>query len=329
MGGLYTYIPLCYVFVVVPILEQLLGTNTANLDEVASQIAGEDRAYDYLLYSIVPIQLGLMGYFIWSISHQDLSLSVMFGYISAYGIAAGVMGINVAHELGHRHGQMEKTMSKILLSTTLYMHFFIEHNRGHHNRVATDEDPASARLGESIYHFVLRSISGSWISAWDLERKRLQSKTWSLQNEMIIYSIIQLGILTIIYFVAGIKVCFAFVIASLIGILLLETVNYIEHYGLRRQKVSDKRYERTLAIHSWNSDYILGRVLLFELTRHSDHHYQSDRKYQVLRHHDESPQLPAGYPSMMLLSWISPLWFSVMNKRIADFKKTEAGVALR
>jgi alkane 1-monooxygenase len=328
MGGCYTYLALGYVFCIVPIVEQLLGGQVGNLDEVASQIAAEDRGYDYILYSIVPIQLGLMGYFLWTVGNTDLHWTVLLGFITAYGMAAGVMGINVAHELGHRSSVAEKTMSKILLASTLYMHFFIEHNRGHHNRVATDEDPASARYGESVYAFALRSITGGWISAWDLEAKRLQGKIWTLKNEMVVYSIIQLGILLGIYGFFGLQSCLAFVAASFIGILLLETVNYIEHYGLRRKKVTDKRYERTLPIHSWNSDYVLGRVLLFELTRHSDHHYQSDRKYQVLRHHDESPQLPAGYPSMMLMSLVPPLWFKVMHHRIAEYKKTEAGMAL-
>jgi alkane 1-monooxygenase len=328
MGGGYAYLALGYVFVLVPIVEWFIGEGSTNLDEIASQIAANDRVYDFILYAVVPIQIGILIYFLNLVSTIGIQTYEQIGLMTCYGLSAGALGINVAHELGHRSSKIEKLMSKILLASTLYMHFYIEHNRGHHNRVATDEDPASARFGEVVYVFWVRSIISSWFSAWELEKNRLGSKYFSFKNEMLVFQLIQFGILITVYLIFGATTMLYFVGASLIGILLLETVNYIEHYGLRRKKINEKRYDRTMPIHSWNSDHILGRILLFELTRHSDHHYQSDRKYQVLRHFDESPQMPAGYPTMMLLSMVPPLWFKIMHKRIANYKATAAGLAL-
>ena len=211
------------------------------------------------------------------------------------------------------------------------MHFFIEHNRGHHKNVSTDEDPASARRGEMLYAFWMRSVVTGWISAWKIENIRLAklNLSWySLRNEMLIYQFIQVGLLVLITLLFGWQAMLAFVAAATIGFLLLETVNYIEHYGLRRKKVDGEYYEKVMPVHSWNSDHPIGRLMLFELTRHSDHHYMASRKYQILRHFDKSPQMPTGYPGMMILSLFPPLWFKVMHAHIDKYKATEIGAAL-
>jgi alkane 1-monooxygenase len=231
----------------------------------------------------------------------------------------GVFGINVGHELGHRVNKWEQGLAKALLLTSLYMHFFTEHNKGHHKRVATPEDPSSARYNEPVYLFYFRTIIFSYISAWHIANDEVRKKNkpvFSLQNEMIQFSFIQAGLVALIFFVFGWLVMLYFFAAALIGILLLETVNYIEHYGLQRKPTGEGKYERAMPEHSWNSDHVVGRIMLFELSRHSDHHYLASRKYQVLRHHDHSPQMPTGYPGMILLSLIPPAWFYVMNKRI-------------
>jgi alkane 1-monooxygenase len=210
------------------------------------------------------------------------------------------------------------------------MHFFIEHNRGHHKNVSTDEDPASSRYGEVLYTFFFRTITGSWLSAWKLERVRLERKKqsiWSWQNEMLRFQVIQGALILAIAVFFGVETMAWFMGAALIGILLLETVNYIEHYGLRRKR-KGASYERVLPVHSWNSNHPLGRLILLELTRHSDHHYMASRKYQVLRHFDESPQMPTGYPGMMVLSFFPPLWFRVMHKRIEQYRQGKGGEAL-
>jgi alkane 1-monooxygenase len=331
LGGLYSYIAIIYVFGLIPFLEFFFSGTTQNMNEVEESLAVKDRWYDFLLYSLVPIQVALLIYFLYRVDDDSLLLWEKIGLMTAFGMTCGALGINAAHELGHRSTWYEQMMSKILLATTQYMHFFIEHNRGHHKNVSTDEDPASARYGETVYGFFVRSIRDSWLSAWHLEGKRLavtKQGFWSLHNEMLRFQIIQLSILVAIFIIFDWQVLLFYLGGATIGFLLLETVNYIEHYGLRRKKITDGRYERTLPIHSWNSNHSLGRILLLEVTRHSDHHYLANRKYQVLRHFDESPQMPTGYPGMMLLSLIPPLWFKVMHRQIEKYRATSEGVAL-
>ncbi len=314
----WVYAALIFNFGIIPFVELFTNGTEKNLAQVEEEVAKEDKLYDWLIYLLVPIQYFIIILFLVQVSKDELSTSYKIGAIIAAGIACGVLGINVAHELGHRSKKSEQTMAKILLLSSLYMHFFIEHNRGHHANVATDEDPASSRYGENLYSFFARSIWGSYWSAWALERKRLNNKGflfWSLRNEMIWYHIIQISLVVLFAIAFGIIAALYFVAAAIIGILLLETVNYIEHYGLKRTKNGD-RYERTMPIHSWNSNHPVGRLVLFELSRHSDHHYLASRKYQVLRHHENSPQMPTGYPGMMLLSLIPPLFFKVMHDRI-------------
>jgi len=239
-------------------------------------------------------------------------------------VMLGGIGINVAHELGHRQTRHEQFMAKALLLPSAYMHFFIEHNRGHHKNVSTHEDPASSRFNETLYHFWVRSVVFSFVSAWNLEKKRLQrakAPVWSLKNEMIRFQLIQLIFWAIILLTFGWQATLLYTVAAIIGFLMLETVNYIEHYGLARKKVSENRYERVEPVHSWNSNHVVGRIMLFELSRHSDHHFKPAKKYQILEHHDHSPQMPTGYPGMMLLSAVPPLWFHVMNPRISKIRK--------
>ena len=323
MNGLGTYFALVFVFAFIPLLEFLFTGNENNLTELEEAIALEDKTYDYIIWSLVPMQVLTLVYFLVRISDPSVFYYEKVGMMTAFGISCGVLGINAAHELGHRVTKHEQLMSKILLCTTLYMHFFIEHNRGHHKNVSTDEDPASSRYGENVYAFFVRSVRDSWLSAWQIEKKRLekaQQNFWSWHNEMLVYQIIQAALLVIIALSFNVEIMFWFFNSAIMGFLLLETVNYIEHYGLRRQKVTDKQYEPVLPIHSWNSNHTLGRVLLLELTRHSDHHYKATRKYQILRHFDNSPQMPSGYPAMMLLSLVPPLWFKVMHRQIAAYR---------
>lgn len=326
----FSYTAVFVLFVVVPFIELFTKSSTSNLTELEEEIAKKDTLYDYLIYGLVPIQYLVLICFLIKINNNEMPLYVKIGITSAYGMACGVLGINLAHELGHRKSSHERIMSKLLLLTSLYMHFYIEHNRGHHKNVSTNEDPASSKLGETIYSFFARSIWGSWISAWKLERiKLLKNKTnfWSWQNEMIRFNFFQLCLILFILIVFNLQTLLFFLAGAFVGILLLETVNYIEHYGLRRKK-KQENYERTQPIHSWNSNHPLGRILLFELSRHSDHHFMASRKYQILRHFDESPQMPTGYPGMMLLTFIPPLWFKIMHQKIKLYKLSSQGNSL-
>jgi alkane 1-monooxygenase len=326
--GAYTAV--FVLFVIIPLIELFTKGSTDNLSKIEEELEKENKLYDWMLYGLVPLQYLILIYFLFQVSNESLSLSYKIGATTAYGIACGILGINAAHELGHRPTKHEQLMSKLLLLSTLYMHFFIEHNRGHHKNVSTDLDPASSRYGETVYAFYLRTIFGSYRSAWHLEAERIRKKQlpfWSLKNEMLVFQLIQMILIVLIGLVFGLTTLLFFIVGAFIGILLLETVNYIEHYGLRR-KMNGNSYERTMPIHSWNSNHPLGRLILLELSRHSDHHYMASRKYQILRHFDESPQMPTGYPGMLLLSLVPPLWFKVMHKRIDGYKHTQMGVEL-
>ena len=316
--GVITYAPMIQAFFIIPLFELFFKSNDKNLSEAEEEMAKNDRNYDYILYLTVPIVYFLLWEFLGSMS-ETMSIYDKIGRILSMGLICGAIGINIGHELGHRNNKFEQFLSKTLLLSSLNMHFFIEHNRGHHKRVSTKEDPASARYGENIFSFWIRSILTGYISAWRLEQiklKRFNKSFFSLNNEMILFQLIQLILIFSIYYLFGINILMYFIISALIGILVLETVNYIEHYGLQRKIKGDGKYERIQPYHSWNSNHPLGRLMLFELSRHSDHHYNSSRKYQILRNHDKSPEMPTGYPGMMILALIPPLWFLVMNKRV-------------
>lgn len=324
--GWEIWMPLIWAWVLIPLAELFIKPMPDNLGAAEEELAKKDRTYDFLLYLIVVVQYSLLIKFCIAMK-QDAAVMTwqdVTGRIWVMGLLCGTFGINVGHELGHRGNKFEQALAKALLLTSLYMHFFTEHNKGHHKRVATPEDPSSARYGEPVYIFYFRTIIFSYSSAWHIANDEVRKKgrsVFSLHNEMIQFTLIQLVFLSLIFFAFGWLVTLYFLAAAMIGILLLETVNYIEHYGLQRKPTGDGKYERAMPEHSWNSDHIIGRLMLFELSRHSDHHYLASRKYQVLRHHDNAPQMPTGYPGMMILSLFPPAWFYVMNRRV---KKLQA-----
>ncbi|MFY0686904.1 MAG: alkane 1-monooxygenase [Cyclobacteriaceae bacterium] len=325
-SGWLTFLPFIEAFVLIPFFELMIPAHSGNASEEKLTSRKHQRVYDMLVYGVVPVQLFLLWTFLNTIGQQQLSALDIVGRVSSMGLCCGVLGINVGHELGHRTVRFEQMLAKTLLLTSLYMHFFIEHNRGHHKRVSTREDPASSQKGEMLYKFWWRSVIGSWISAWRIERGSLAKKAksvWTLRNKMIQIVLIQTSLLVVITVLFNMLVLVYFLAAALIGILLLETVNYIEHYGLSRKQLANGHYESVMPHHSWNSDHVLGRIVLFELSRHSDHHYKASRKYQTLRHMDPSPQMPTGYPGMMLVATIPPLWFKIMNPLVNQWSEND------
>lgn len=325
-GGPWSLATVYLAFGIIPFLELIIPYSKKNLSTTEENNKAVDMLFDVLLHLNVPILLGLTIYYFHTLQAGGLTTFETVGITLSIGVLVGSTGINVAHELGHRVTRYEQFLAKLLLMLAMYMHFFIEHNRGHHKNVSTPEDPASARYGENLYAFWLRSIVMSYLDAWKLEAQRLQrvdQKVLSLKNEMIQFQIIQISYLLAVGLIFGWAIVpFAIAIAFL-GVLMLETVNYIEHYGLQRKKLESGRYENVRPTHSWNSNHELGRIFLYELTRHSDHHFKATRKYQVLRHFEESPQLPLGYPASMLMSMLPPLWFGYMNKRVKEVRKKE------
>jgi alkane 1-monooxygenase len=311
LGGWWTVALPLVTFGLVPLLELALPPRPE-----APHASQNSAGYDFLLLTSLPGQLGLIGLLLVQVSSGALQGWEILGAVLTVGTACGAFGINVAHELGHRQERWAQWASQALLLTSLYMHFFIEHNRGHHANVATPNDPASAAKGMTVYHFWWRSVTGSWRSAWQIEDRRRRKFTHprlSWDHAITRFTLIQGAALGLALLCFGPLATASWVGAAVVGFLLLETVNYIEHYGLHRQLKANGRYERVRPEHSWNADYPVGRALLFELTRHSDHHAHPGRPYPTLRHFDDSPQLPTGYPGMIVLSLCPPLWFSVMN----------------
>ena len=308
-----------YVFVIVPIADWMFGKGKRNLDAKEVQKKEPMRVFDYMLYLNVPVVFFLLGWSLWNFSTIEYELYEQIGLVLSTGILLATNAINVAHELGHRKGLFERTLSKLLYMPCLYMHFYIEHNFGHHLNVATKHDGASAKLNQNLYFFWIRSVTKQYIDAWKKQRELLEkssSSFFSFKNDMLCYTIIQPLYLIVIYYTFTYKTMLFAIAIGVVSFLFLETINYIEHYGLRRKKLTSGRYERVKEIHSWNSDHNIGRIILYELTRHSDHHFKSGKKYQILDRFKESPQLPFGYPASILISFIPPLWFKIMNDRI-------------
>jgi len=304
-----------FAFVVVPFFEIILPLQNKNLFEEKKESKNKSWFFDALLFLNIPLVFGIIAWSLWSVYATFELIGITF----SIGLVLGSNGINVAHELGHRPIKFQKTLGKILLIPALYMHFYIEHNFGHHQMAATKEDPASAKYNQTIFSFWFTSITRQYVSAWQIQMdllKREQKPFFSIKNDMFWYTLIQATYLIILFLTFNFSVLLFAVLIAFIGILLLETINYVEHYGLSRIKTESGRYERMSKIHSWNSNHIMGRIMLYELTRHSDHHYRAHKKYQTLDCHESSPQMPYGYPTSIIISLFPPLWFSIMNKRI-------------
>ncbi|MGA6209421.1 alkane 1-monooxygenase [Nocardia testacea] len=306
------------VLVIIPLLDVLVGDDGTNPRDEDYETLSNDRFYRWCTYLFLPFQLiglTLAGY-LWAGS--ELSVLDKIGLATTLGLVSGI-GINAAHELGHRVERLERWLAKIALAQSGYGHFFVEHNRGHHARVATPEDPASARLGESLWTFLPRSVLGGFRSAIALERERLQragSGWWSPRNHILQAWSMTVALFGALMLVFGWEILPYLLLQAALGAGLLETVNYIEHYGLLRERRANGRYRRCTPRDSWNSDRLVTNIFLFHLQRHSDHHANPGRRYQTLRSSDEAPQLPAGYAAMVVLAVVPPLWRRVMDKRV-------------
>jgi alkane 1-monooxygenase len=318
--GAFWFIGPFLVFVIFPLLDMAIGMDSTNPPDSVLKFLEQDRYYRWCTYLFIPIQFAGLVFACWLWSSGDLNTIESIGLALTMGVVGGI-AINTAHELGHKRASSEKWLSRVALAQTGYGHFFIEHNRGHHVKVATPEDPASSRLGESFWAFLPRTVVGSLRSAWGIEAARLDrlgKSHWGIHND-----VLSAWGMTIVLF-AGLGVVFGatvlpyLLLQAVIGFSLLEVVNYLEHYGLLRQKREDGRYERCLPEHSWNSNNVASNVLLYHLQRHSDHHANPTRRYQALRHVEEAPQLPTGYAGMIVLAWFPPLWRRVMDPRLLE-----------
>ncbi len=315
------------VYILLPALDLRFGPDGQNPPDEVMESLENDKYYRYCNYAYIPFQytsvivaaylftasdLSWLGY------HGGLSWPAKIGLALSVGVL-GAVGMNAGHEMGHKKESLERWFAKITLAQSCYGHFYIEHNRGHHVRVATPEDPASGRFGETLWEFLPRSVVGGLRSAWRLEAQRLRRQDrspWNPRNDVLnawLMSVVFWGVLIAVFGPALIPLV---VIQSVYAWTTFETVNYLEHYGLLRQKTANGRYERCAPEHSWNSDHLVTNLFLYHLQRHSDHHANPTRRYQTLRSIDGSPSLPSGYASMITLAYFPPLWRKVMDHRV-------------
>ncbi len=309
-----------WVLAIIPLLDTLLGRDSANPPDWAVPQLEADRYYRWCTYLFIPLQFAGLVFGAWLISSGGLSWVSQLGLALTIGTVGGV-AINTAHELGHKRETIERRLSKLALAQTAYGHFYVEHNRGHHVRVSTPEDPASSRLGESFWEFLPRCVIGSLRSAWEIEAasmKRKGLRLWSPRN-----NVLNAWAITVVLFggliaALGWSIVPFLLVQAVFGFSLLEVVNYIEHYGLLRQRVANGRYERCQPQHSWNANNVASNLGLYQLERHSDHHANPTRRYQTLRHFDDVPQLPSGYALMLCVAYVPPLWRRVMDHRVVE-----------
>lgn len=297
-----------FVFLLVPVIDFVVGENKFNPEDPEIKTWSQSRVWAPLLYIYVLSHFLVLYMAIQKLPSLSMPESLLLA--SAVGLYTGGLGITVAHELCHKKDKLHRYMADILLASVCYTHFAIEHVRGHHFHVATQDDPASARFGESVYAFLPRTLKDSFLSAWGIDSKKV----------LLGISLTLLFIL-IILVMSGIQGLVFFFTQSIVAIILLELVNYVEHYGLSRKALPNGRHEVVRPQHSWNSSHVFSNLLLFNLQRHSDHHAAANLPFTILKHHDKAPQLPSGYPGMILLSLVPPLWFKLMNAKLQDIQK--------
>ncbi len=329
-GGWWNYLAIAFAFIIIPIIDQLTGLDTTNIPDTEAKRVSEEYYFRFVTYVWTYVQVAFVIWCCYAVTTGNLQSGFeWFGFVLSVALVTGGIGITVAHELGHKNSAWERFYAKLLLMTVSYMHFYVEHNRGHHVWVATPLDPATAKKNENFYQFWFRSVFGGYIHAWKLEnevmkKRRLPAFHW--QNTMIAFTILP------IIFCVAITGLFSmwmgevtwtipvfFFAQSFLAFTLLELVNYVEHYGISRREVAPGKYERVNPLHSWNASHLISNFFLFQLQRHSDHHAYAGKRYQILKHYDESPQLPYGYPTMILMALVPPLWFAQMNSRLEEW----------
>ncbi len=325
------FFPLIFIFVIVPLLDLAIGLDEINpLSGSESENMENDISYRIMVLLSLPAFFALLLFGHWVFVSFDLNFWQQAAWILSIGIFGSVFGINSAHELCHKTTKIEPLFSGILLSLVCYSTFKVEHIRGHHVHVSTPDDKSSSRLNQTVYNFLWGTFRSNFICAFRLEKNRLNKKglgAWHWRNELIWWQLLTLlWVILAGYFFGSSGILFFF-LQSFVAISFLEIINYVEHYGLERKRLKNGKYEAVTHKHSWNSSFLLTNLLLFQLQRHSDHHAYPKRRYQILRHFDDSPQLPFGYATMILLSLIPPLWFSIMNPRVKKYLGENVGVA--
>jgi alkane 1-monooxygenase len=311
--------PLAIFYLVVPALDTWLGEDASNPPEEAVPALEADPWYRAVLYATLPVLWAVVAFNAVHLATVPMPAWAGLATVLATGAVLG-FGLNLSHELGHKRAPLPRAIALVNASLGAYGHFPVEHNRGHHRHVSTPEDPASARLGEGIWRFAAREMPGAFVRAWRLESDRLRRTgrgPWHPSNE-----VLQGAALTACLYGAAVATYGAPMVPVIVavafwGAFQLTSANYVEHYGLLRRRLADGRREPCGPEHSWNSNHRVSNLLVFHLQRHSDHHAHPGRGYQSLRDRTGVPRLPSGYFAMFLIAYLPPLWFRVMDPRVA------------
>jgi len=312
------WLPVATLYLIVPLLDLLLGEDLSNPPEQAVPGLDADSYYRRIAYLLVPILWAAFIFSAWFVARHDLPWHGLLAMVLIAGSTGG-FSINLAHEFGHKNTKLERWLARISLAPTLCGHFTVEHNHGQHRDVATPAGPASSRMGESIYRFALREMPGAFVRAWALEKDRLQRvglPTWTWRNEFLQPAMITLVLWATLLVWLGPHSLPFLVTASFWTNFQLTSANYVEHYGLLRQRDARGRSEPCRPHHSWNGNHLFSNWALFHLQRHSDHHAHPLRRYQSLRHFDQLPRLPSGYFGMFVVAYFPPLWRHRMGERL-------------
>ncbi|MDE2076843.1 MAG: alkane 1-monooxygenase [Burkholderiales bacterium] len=315
------FAPALFSYIGIMLMDVVIGEDLSNPPEEAVPQLETDAYYRWVIYLTLPVMWACTAFTLYYLSTHDLPWYSWLITVITCGTLMGALGLAISHELGHKRDALSRKLGLIQAALVGYGHFSIEHNRGHHRHVATPEDPASSQLGESIYRFMFRELPGAYFRAWDLECERLErlhKSPWSFSNEILQGALITICVYGSLIAWLGSALVPALTIMIPWGAFQLTSANYIEHYGLKRLKLANGRYEPCRPHHSWNSNLIASNVITFHLQRHSDHHANPTRGYQSLRNFEELPTLPTGYLGMFLIAYIPPLWFSIMNPRVIE-----------
>jgi alkane 1-monooxygenase len=321
LGGAWTFFPLAVLYVIIPAIDVLVGLNPRNPAASEEPALSENPAFRAITWLWVPAQLALIVWGLERVASAALTPVEAVGTTVSIGLTAGAIGMTFAHELIHRPSRLERLLGDVLLVSVTYPHFAIEHVHGHHRHVGTPRDPATARFGESLYAFLPRTIVGGIRSAWRIETRRLGKqgrRAFGPSHRMLRYATVVGIVYVAVGSLHGWRGLLFFASQSAVAFGLIETINYIEHYGLVRQEIAPGQYERVMPWHSWDSTHRVSNWILINLARHADHHVAAGKRYQSLYALDAAPQLPTGYGAMFVLALAPPLWRRVMDPRVAS-----------
>lgn len=321
----FSFLVVLFLFGALPLLDYYIVHDNKNPSKEEQKKLKNDFRYKVPIYLTILFDWILLIYSIYLINYTEKGLLFKLGMFLSCSLMQG-SSINLSHEINHKLSKWERIIGTFNLSKNLYMHFLIEHNEGHHKKVSTPTDPASSKKNESLYKFLPRTIFGGYFSAWEIENRlcnQKYGKSLTIYNRMIYFSFSYILIPLSLFLLFNFKVMLTHLLVAFASVILLEIINYIEHYGLSRKKLENGTYENVSIKHSWNAPHRLSNYLLFKLQRHSDHHENALKPYQTLCSYDESPTLPTGYAGCILLALYPKIWFEIMNPLVDSYNNGE------